>query len=123
MPRAPRQCAAPEGCENRITSAKYCPAHTQSNWHTSDRSSRLPGDWRTRRDRTRTRAHGQCEAMLDNGTRCPAPGTECDHITRGDNHDLTNLAWLCSDHHQAKTQREAAAARRARTVLRPRHNS
>lgn len=118
MPRAPRQCAAPGGCENRITSSKYCPTHTQSNWHTSDRSSRLPSDWRKRRDIVSNRAGGQCEHILDNGTRCTSPGTECDHITRGDDHDLTNLAWLCSLHHRQKTQREAAEARRA--VLRPR---
>lgn len=120
MPRAPRQCAYPGGCENRITTSKYCPTHTQHNWHTSDRASRLPGDWRTRRDRTRRRAHGQCEATLDNGTRCPSPGTECDHVERGDNHDLSNLAWLCSHHHKVKTQREATEARAARTVLRKR---
>lgn len=120
MPRAPRQCAAPGGCENRITTSKYCPEHTQHNWSSSDRSSRLPSDWRDRRKLTRDRAGGQCEATLTNGTRCPSPGIECDHIIRGDNHDLTNLAWLCSRHHMVKTQREAAEARRTRTVLRHR---
>ena len=76
-------------------------------WNTN-RSQRLPKDWAQRRAHIINRAHGQCEAHLHNGTRCTAPGTDVDHITHGDNHDLTNLQLLCTWHHKQKTRTEAA---------------
>lgn len=82
-------------------------------WSSSNRASRLPSDWPKRRAQTKKRAGGQCEA-IDNGTRCPAPGTDCDHIQRGDNHELRNLQWLCRPHHKRKTQAEALEARPSR---------
>ena len=87
-------------------------------WSSSDRASRLPADWDERRAFVRARAGGRCEALLHDGTRCPAAGAECDHVEPGDDHRATNLQWLCSWHHKRKTQREAAAAlaaERART--------
>lgn len=79
-------------------------------WSSSDRASRLPPDWDERRAFVRARASGRCEAMLHDGTRCPAAGTDCDHIEPGDDHRAVNLQWLCSWHHKRKTQQEAAAA-------------
>lgn len=79
-------------------------------WSTSDRALRLPSDWQDRRRFVAQRAGFQCEALLNDGTRCEAPGAECDHIERGDNHAVNNLRWLCSWHHKRKTQREATEA-------------
>lgn len=92
-------------------------------WSSSDRASRLPPDWDERRAFVRARAGGRCEALLHDGTRCPAAGAECDHVEPGDDHRATNLQWLCSWHHKRKTQREAAAAlaaERARNAPRQR---
>lgn len=92
-------------------------------WSSSDRASRLPPDWDERRAFVRARAGGRCEALLHDGTRCPAAGAECDHVTPGDDHRATNLQWLCSWHHKRKTRREAAAAlaaERARNAPRKR---
>ena len=79
-------------------------------WDRSDRASRLPADWKTRREAVRKRAAGQCEWFDHNG-RCPLAGAECDHVLRGDDHSLDNLQWLCGPHHRIKTQAEANAAR------------
>lgn len=65
----------------------------------------LPPDWNTRRAATRTRAGGACETPG-----CPNTGTDCDHINDPDNHDLTNLQWLCRVCHTVKTQAQAKAA-------------
>ena len=92
-------------------------------WQSSDRSSHLPDDWQLRRAFVAQRAGGQCEGVMGDGTRCVEPGRECDHIERGDDHDVSNLQWLCSWHHKRKTQREAAAAlaaERARNAPRKR---
>ncbi|WP_300678463.1 HNH endonuclease signature motif containing protein [Nocardioides sp.] len=84
-------------------------------WADSDRRSRLPGDWETRRAAVKQRAGGRCEASLPRtGARCPHPGTDCDHIEAGDNHDLSNLQWLCRHHHKQKTSGEAIAGRAAK---------
>ena len=92
-------------------------------WETSDRVRRLPSDWAQRRAFVRARAGGVCEALLHDGSRCDAIGSECDHIEPGDNHACSNLQWLCSWHHKRKTQAEAAAelaALRARLEPAPR---
>lgn len=88
-----------------------------------DRARRLPRDWDRRREFVRARAGGRCEAVLRDGSRCEAAGTECDHVVHGDDHACTNLQWLCSWHHRRKTQAEAAAdlaALRARLAPPPR---
>jgi hypothetical protein len=53
---------------------------------------------------------------MGDGSRCQAEGTDCDHIERGDNHDPSNLQWLCKAHHKIKTAAEANAAREPRTT-------
>lgn len=80
-------------------------------WPPTDRRARLPPNWERLRARVIRRAGGQCEAST-NGRRCPTPGTDVDHITRGDDHDLDNLQLLCRDHHNVKTSAEAQQARR-----------
>ena len=82
-------------------------------WATSDRRERLPRDWAQRRKTVEARACGQCEAIMHDGTRCTAKGTDCDHIQHGDNHDYTNLQWLCGWHHRMKTSLEAREELRA----------
>ena len=86
---------------------------------------RLPADWPQRRARTQARAGDRCEALLHDGSRCTARGTDCDHIKHGDDHDEANLQWLCPWHHKRKTQLEARAeldAIRAANLPRPRQH-
>lgn len=80
-------------------------------WSDSTRKERLPDDWEQRRATVRDRAGGRCQATMRDGTRCTEPGTDCDHIVRGDNHALSNLQWICRWHHNKKTAREARDAR------------
>ena len=79
-------------------------------WTTSTRSQRLPPNWPAIRQRVKTRAQGRCEAAIHEPD-CDGTGTDCDHITPGDNHNLSNLQWLSRPCHKAKTARENAAAR------------
>lgn len=84
-------------------------------WTTSSRRSRLPHDWAMRRAAVCTRANGQCEYIdQDTKLRCLFQGSECDHVIHGDNHDLDNLQWLCTDHHAAKSSSEGNQAKRER---------
>lgn len=86
-------------------------------WAGSDRRARLPDDWNWRREQVKQRAGGRCEEKIPgrNGGRfrCSATGTDCDHIVRGDNHDLSNLRWVCARHHSAKTAAEGNQAKAA----------
>ena len=81
---------------------------------TSDRKARLPKDWQARRAQVLRRAGYRCEAKHSDGSRCEERATDVDHIVAGDDHSLTNLQALCSWHHDRKTAREAAEARRRR---------
>lgn len=89
-------------------------------WATSDRHARLPHDWPAIRARVRKRAGGQCEWVLDNGQRCPTPGTDCDHVIPNDDHSMGNLQWLCHPHHKIKTAQDNARAQAQRLALRTR---
>ena len=84
-----------------------------SPWQTSDRRDRLPPNWSRLVQLVKERAGGRCQARLPSRKRCPRDGAQCDHIVAGDNHDLSNLQWLCEYHHERKTVAEAAEARRA----------
>ena len=79
-------------------------------WSESNRRGELPANWVALRRRVKARAHGQCQAILQNGRRCQLSGTDCDHIADPMDHSLVNLQWLCAWHHQQKTAREAAQA-------------
>lgn len=99
-------------------------------WAGSDRKLRLPPEWHKLRAQVKKRANGgpvtkgqpvQCEVIDERGARCAEVGTDCDHVTAGDDHDMVNLAWICSLHHRAKSSREGgtAAAFAARKLRRP----
>jgi len=87
-------------------------------WETSDRSARLPADWKQRVNAVWKRANGRCEWKLPSHKRCPRKGADVDHRRNDDDHDLSNLQLLCRAHHDQKTQREARAGRVKRTKKR-----
>jgi len=80
-------------------------------WETSDRSARLPADWKQRVAQVWKRDEGRCTWRLPSGARCPRPGRDVDHIGGDDDHRLFRLRLLCGTHHDRKTQREAWAGR------------
>jgi 5-methylcytosine-specific restriction enzyme A len=76
-------------------------------WHTSDRRSRLPKDWRKRRATVLER-----DPLCQLRTHCDgAPSTEVDHRIAGDDHRLGNLQGVCSPCHTAKTTADRLARR------------
>jgi 5-methylcytosine-specific restriction protein A len=117
MPRAPKACGKP-GCPEKVTGRTYCPAHTPT-WVGSTRRPRLPDDWPDLRAQAERRAGGRCEADTRLGIPhhrdCNRLGSECDHIRQGDDHRPTNLCWLSTPCHRAKTARETRARNQART--------
>ena len=85
-------------------------------WNGSDRRQRLPGNWNMIRSSVLRRDGYRCQAG-EPGDRCERRATDVDHITRGDDHDLSNLQALCKYHHGKKSAQEgsqAALAARAR---------
>ncbi len=105
MPTRPAGPCSTQGCPNR----RPCPVHNKP-WAGSTRRRRLPPDWPAIRARIQRRAGGRCEATLSGGRRCPLPGSQCDHVQRGDDHSDSNLQWLCTDHHATKSGSEGRAA-------------
>jgi 5-methylcytosine-specific restriction endonuclease McrA len=85
-------------------------------WAGSTRKSRLPVDWERLRAVVLQRCSFRCEWNED-GSRCPYPATDVDHITPGDDHSLANLQGLCAAHHLTKTGREAKAVQLKRKKL------
>jgi 5-methylcytosine-specific restriction endonuclease McrA len=88
-------------------------------WATSDRRHRLPRNWVDLRRQVKARANGLCEAA-QHVSQCDGIGTDCDHVTQGDDHSLTNLAWLSEPCHRAKTARETAARNERNAALKRR---
>lgn len=88
-------------------------------WTSSDRRKRLPNNWPQLVTQTRQRANGKCQA-LKHHPRCDGNGTECDHITPSDNHNMSNLQWLNTWCHQQKTQQEARTNNQRRATMRKR---
>ena len=82
-------------------------------WETSTRRDRLPPNWGTLRRLISAQADGRCQAQ-EHAPTCTGIGHDLDHITPGDNHSPTNLAWLHRDCHKLKTSRETAARNKAR---------
>jgi 5-methylcytosine-specific restriction enzyme A len=73
-------------------------------------SYKQPGNWKTTRRRILARDGHACYI-------CGAPSNEVDHITavtQGGTHDDTNLAAICTPHHDAKSAAEKLAGIRAR---------
>ena len=83
-------------------------------WDTSDRKSRLPDDWATRRVRVLRRDSYKCQARDSLGVQCGDPANQVDHVQPGDDHSLDNLQALCRWHHARKSSAEGAAARKPR---------
>ena len=87
-------------------------------WAGSTRRARLPRDWAKRVAATRDRARGRCEGISLHGedrwhvAECDGVGAECDHDVRGDDHRLSNLRWLSSPCHTAKTKGEKPRRKR-----------
>ena len=90
-----------------------------SPWEGSTRRERLPDNWQELRAIVFKRCGGRCEAIMRSGKRCHDPAKECDHIVRGDNHDLSNLQGLCVWHHKRKTAAEGNEARTHQSKARP----
>ncbi len=88
-------------------------------WSTSDRAKRLPRDWEQRKAEVKRRDRGRCQAVT-HVRGCDGRGTEVDHVTPGDNHELHNLQLLSEPCHRAKTARETAARNTATAALRRR---
>ncbi len=83
------------------------------NWGTSNRRSRLPGDWRKRR-----------AAVLARDPVCVIcrvrDSVVADHIMpMTDRHELEDLQGVCDPCHRLKTAKEAAAFRAAAAAKQP----
>ena len=74
-------------------------------WETSDRKSRLPGDWIRRRQEV-FKIHGRQCYVVEDGHRCTAESTEVDHVSAGDDHSMENLRPICHRHHKGKSSSE-----------------
>ena len=80
-----------------------------SGWTNSDRRSRLPADWAARRRQVLDRDRRLCRIRYPDI--CATVAVDVDHITAGDNHDLTNLQAACRPCHKHKTNLESQQAR------------
>lgn len=81
-------------------------------WAGSTRRQRLPKDWPARVRAVRERDRDTC--YVCGGEECGNERIEVDHVVRGDNHSLTNLACIGADPcHKRKTAAERPRARRA----------
>jgi len=89
-------------------------------WETSDRSDRLPPDWKNLVKKVWARDRGRCTWKLRSGARCPRKGADVDHRKNNDDHSLSNLQLLCRHHHDKKTQREAWMGKQKRSKVRAR---
>ena len=83
-------------------------------WRGSDRVHRLPANWDTIRKRIHRRDGSQCQVRLSDGRKCLEPGTDVDHIRRGDDHRDENLRVICDWHHGKKSAAEGARAYNAK---------
>jgi 5-methylcytosine-specific restriction protein A len=105
MARAQGVCSQP-GCPI----LKPCELHAPKPWAGSDRRSRLPKNWSSITAAVKRRDRYTCQAC--GGTRCGNRNLEVDHITRGDDHRMTNLQTLgAKPCHTDKTTREATEGR------------
>lgn len=84
-------------------------------WYTSNRKSRLPGNWIDLRRKVLRRDRYRCKIGIPG---CLGTATEVDHIIRGDDHSLGNLRAVCGNCHKQKTQAEATQARRRKSEAR-----
>ncbi len=110
MPRrAPTTCAHPL-CPRTAVHRGRCATHAityayASAWSQGARGRPMPAGWQATRRRILDRDRYTCRA-------CGAEATDVDHIIRGAGDHDANLQALCEWCHDAKTQAEAAEARR-----------
>lgn len=81
-------------------------------WETSNRRDSLPPDWPARREQRLEFDGYRCTATMRSGSRCRDRATDVDHHRGRDHHELDDLRSLCSWHHDRKSSREGAAARK-----------
>jgi 5-methylcytosine-specific restriction protein A len=80
-------------------------------WEGSDRSDRLPPNWRTEiRPAILQRDGYRCQIRWDDG--CEGAATEVDHIRAGDDHSFANLQSACAWCHRQKTYADRQGMRR-----------
>lgn len=82
----------------------------KSNWHKSDRKSRLPQNWEALRRVVGKRDDWTCQWRFSDGTICGLPGNQIDHIIPSGSDDPENLRCLCEAHHAIKSSREGGRA-------------
>lgn len=85
------------------------------NWEGSQRRDELPADWAAIRQIVILRDRGRCR-WIESNARCPAPGTDVDHVGDKLDHSPANLRLLCSAHHNRRSSAQGNAAQRARRL-------
>lgn len=78
-------------------------------WEHSSRRSRLPGNWKSIREKV-FRLKGRKCYVVYAGEPCHREATDIDHVVAGDNHDIDNLQPICRFHHALKSSREGNEA-------------
>jgi 5-methylcytosine-specific restriction protein A len=83
-------------------------------WAGSQRKTELPADWESRiRPAIIARDSGRCR-WIEGGKRCPAKGTDVDHVGDKHDHSLSNLRLLCGFHHKKRTAIQGNTAKKER---------
>ena len=85
-------------------------------WSSSDRLSRLPDDWRQRRESVLRRDRYTCQSPG-----CHSRANQVDHMDPSGSDEEWNLQSLCATHHNQKSAAEghAAKARLRKLLTRP----
>ena len=115
MPKAPRKCPV-QGCENRITTTRYCTEHTVAWAGKRTESGHVTGTaaWKRLRLKVLARDGYQCQVR---GPNCTVTAAQVDHVVNvaagGPALDPANLQSICAACHSRKSQREATTARNA----------
>lgn len=104
MPSQPPSSCRIGSCPHLVPAGGQCPAHPRKPWEGSTRRKRLPKGWKKLRESVLNRDGHICYL-------CGDTASEVDHIARGDNHSMENLAAICTPCHRRKSSREGSAAR------------
>lgn len=83
-------------------------------WRGSNRNTRLPNDWNTRRQRVFKRDGYVCQLAYEG---CTYDAEECDHVINNDDHTLSNLQSVCGSCHSIKSSLEGQAAMRKQRAM------
>jgi 5-methylcytosine-specific restriction protein A len=84
-------------------------------WKDSQRKSELPDNWGELREAQLQKDGFRCVWILPSGRRCPHPATDVDHYGAKWNHK--KLRSLCGTHHDKRTAKQGAAAKRPATFV------